>query len=156
MTWNKDYFSKIEFIIHIGNTAFGYFKCNLMMSELSYQECGNTGTIIFEHSQKLSEKELSNLLPYVLLSNFESYRQERIFLKDSKIVGFRDVFSITFKGYSQDGQALLTYEMAYVYKDWYNRPIDKLYSYISDTYFSDNKKERCFIAHGLMASVHPV
>lgn len=52
--------------------------------------------------------------------------------------------------------SILVYEMEFVYKEWYNRPIDKLYSFISDTYFSDFQNDRCFIAHGLMASVHPV
>lgn len=155
MIWTEDYFSKFEFIIHCGCEIFGHFECHLIMSELSYQECGNTGVIVFEHSQKLSEKELSKMLPYILLSDFERYRQDRIPLEKKKIVGVRDECSITFKGYSQNGQALLTYEMTYVYKDWYNRPIDKLYSYISDKYFSDNIKDRCFIAQGLMAGVLP-
>ena len=52
--------------------------------------------------------------------------------------------------------SILTYEMEFIYKDWYRRPIDKLYSFISDTYFSGFQNDRCFIAHGLMASVHPV
>lgn len=56
MIWTKEYFSKIEFIIHSGCEIFGYFKCNLINSELSYQESGNTGIIVFELSQKLSEK----------------------------------------------------------------------------------------------------
>ena len=47
-------------------------------------------------------------------------------------------------------------EAEFIYKDWYRRPIDKLYSFISDTYFSGFQNDRCFIAHGLMASVHPV
>ena len=45
--------------------------------------------------------------------------------------------------------------MEYVYKDWYNRPIDKLYNFISNTYFSDFQNNRCFIAQGLMAGVLP-
>lgn len=45
--------------------------------------------------------------------------------------------------------------MDYVYKDWYNRPVDSLYSFISDTYFSDFQNNRCFIAQGLMAGVLP-
>ena len=155
MAWTEDYFSKFEFIIHCGYENFGYFSCNLIINELSYQECGNTGFLVFEHSQRLSKRELSKMLPYILLSNFEHYRKERIPLEEDMLVGFRDEFSITFKGYSQDGQELLTYEMMYVYKDWYNQPVDKLYSYISETYFSKFQKERCFIAHGLMASVHP-
>ncbi|NQG96494.1 hypothetical protein HO675_00005 [Streptococcus suis] len=156
MIWNEHYFSKFEFVIHCGCEIIGCFKCNLIMSELSYQECGNTGVLVFEHSRKLTEKELTKLLPFIRLSDFERYRRDKIPLDEKKIVGIRDVFSITFKGYSQDGQPLLTYEMEFVYKDWYNRPIEKLYSFISDTYFSDFQNDRCFIAHGLMASVHPV
>ena len=156
MIWTKEYFSKIEFSIHSGCEIFGYFKCNLINSELSYQESGNTGIIVFELSQKLSEKNLSKLLKYTRLIDFEPYRKRKNTNKNDKIIGFRDNFSITFKGYSQDGQALLIYEMEYVYKDWYNRPVDNLYSFISDTYFSDFKNNRCFISHGLMASVQPV
>lgn len=155
MIWNENYFSKFEYIIHCGCEIIGHFECNLMMSELSYQECGNAGVIVFEHSRKLSEKELTKILPYICLSDYERYRRDRIPLEEKKIVGVRDVFSITFKGYSQDGQPLLTYEMEFVYKDWYRRPIDKLYSFISDTYFSDFQNDRCIIAHGLMVSVHP-
>lgn len=156
MIWTKEYFSKIEFIIHCGCEIFGYLECNLMNSELSYQECWNTGIIVFEHSQKLSDKSLSKLMNYTRLIDFEQYRNRNNSNKNDKVIGFRDVFSITFKGYSQDGQALLIYEMEYVYKDWYNRPIDNLYSFISDTYFSDFQNNRCFISHGLMASVQPV
>ncbi|WP_438830910.1 hypothetical protein [Streptococcus pluranimalium] len=156
MIWNENYFSKFEFVIHCGCEIIGYFECNLMMSELSYQECGNTGVIVFEYSHKLSEKELSKILPHILLSDFGQYRHDRIPFEEKKIVGVRDIFSITFKGYSQDGQPLLTYEMEFIYKDWYRRPIDKLYSFISDTYFLDFQNDRCFLAHGLMASVHPV
>lgn len=156
MIWTKEYFSKIEFIIHCGCEIFGYVECNLMNSELSYQECGNTGIIVFEHSQKLSDKSLSKIMNYTRLIDFEQYRNRNNSNKNDKVIGFRDVFSITFKGYSQDGQALLIYEMEYVYKDWYNRPIDNLYSFISDTYFSDFQNNRCFISHGLMASVQPV
>ncbi|HEL9634641.1 TPA: hypothetical protein U0K44_001509 [Streptococcus suis] len=156
MIWNENYFSKFGFVIHCSCEIVGYFECNLMMSELSYQECGNTGGIVFEHSRRLSEKELTKLLPYVCLSDYERYRRDRIPLEEKKIVGVRDVFSITSKGYSQDGQALLTYEMEFVYKDWYNRPIDKLYSFISEIYFSDFQNKRCFIADGLMTNVHPI
>lgn len=156
MIWTKEYFSKIEFIIHCGCEILGYLECNLMNSELSYQECGNTGIIVFEHSQKLSEKSLSKLMNYTRLIDFEQYRNRNNSNKNDKVIGFRDVFSITFKGYSQDGQALLIYEMEYVYKDWYNRPVDNLYSFISDTYFSNFQNNRCFISHSLMASVQPV
>lgn len=156
MIWTKEYFSKIEFIIHCGCEIFGYLEYNLMNSELSYQECGNTGIIVFEHSQKLSEKSLSKLMNYTRLIDFDQYRNRNNSNKNDKVIGFRDVFSITFKGYSQDGQALLIYEMEYVYKDWYNRPVDNLYSFISDTYFSNFQNNRCFISHGLMASVQPV
>lgn len=45
--------------------------------------------------------------------------------------------------------------MQYVYKDWYKRPVDKLYNYISNTYFSDFQNNSCFIAQGLMAGVLP-
>lgn len=155
MIWTKEYFSKIEFIIHCGCEIFGYLECNLINSELSYQECGNTGIIVFEHSQKLSEKSLSKLMNYTRLIDFEQYRNRNNSNKNDKVIGFRYVFSITFKGYSQDGQALLIYEMEYVYKDWYNRPVDNLYSFISDTYFSDFQNNRCFISHGLMAGVLP-
>ena len=72
-----------------------------------------------------------------------------------EIIRYSDAFSITLKGYSQDGLALLIYNMDYVYKDWYNRPVDSLYSYISDTYFSDFQNKRCYIAQGLMAGVLP-
>lgn len=156
MIWTKEYFSKIEFIIHCGCEIFGYLECNLMNSELSYQECRNTGIIVFEHSQKLSEKSLSKLMNYTRLTDFEQCRNRNNSNKNDKVIGFRDVFSITFKGYSQDEQALLMYEMEYVYKDWYNRPADNLYSFISKTYFSDFQNNRCFITQGLMASVHPV
>ncbi|HFI0055475.1 TPA: hypothetical protein ACGORU_001818 [Streptococcus suis] len=120
MIWNENYFSKFEFVIHCGCEIVGYFECNLMMSELSYQECGNTWGIVFEHSRRLSEKELTKLLPYVCLSDYERYRRDRIPLEEKKIVGVRDVFSITFKGYSQDGQALLTYEMEFVYNEMFS------------------------------------
>ena len=155
MTWTKEYFSKIEFIIHCGCEIFGYFECNLMNSELSYLECGNTGMIVFEHSQKLSEKVLSKLMKYTRLIDFEKYRKGNNSNKNDKVIGYRDAFSITFKGYSQDGQALLIYNMDYVYKDWYNRPVDNLYSFISETYFSDFQNNRCLIAQGLMAGVLP-
>ena len=155
MIWNKDYFSKIEFIIYCGCEIIGYFKCNLMTSELSYQESSNRGIISFEYSQKLSEKALSKLMKYTRLIDFEKYRKGSNSNKKGIIVGYRDVFSITFKGYSQDGQALLIYDMDYVYKDWYNRPVDKLYCFISDTYFSDFQNNQCFIAQGLMAAVLP-
>lgn len=156
MIWNENYFSKFEFVIHCGCEIIGYFECNLIMSELSYQECGNTGVLVFEYSRKLSEKELTKLLSFICLSDFERYRRDKIPLEEKKIVGIRDAFSITFKGYSQDGQPLLTYEMEFIYLDWNCRPIDRLYSFISDAYFSDFQNDRCFIAHGLMASVHPV
>lgn len=58
------------------------------MSELSYQECGNTGVLVFEHSCKLSEKELTKLLPFIRLSDFERYRRDKIPLEEKKIVGF--------------------------------------------------------------------
>ena len=45
--------------------------------------------------------------------------------------------------------------MEYVYKDWYKRPIDKLYNFISNTYFSDFQNNSYFIAQGLMAGVLP-
>ena len=99
MIWTKEYFSKIEFIIHCGCEIFGYFECNLMNSELSYQECGNTGMIVFEHSQKLSEKALSKLMKYTLLIDFEKYRKGNNSNKNDKVIGYRDAFSITFKGY---------------------------------------------------------
>lgn len=37
----------------------------------------------------------------------------------------------------------------------YKRPIDKLYNFISNTYFSDFQNNSCFIAQGLMAGVLP-
>lgn len=37
----------------------------------------------------------------------------------------------------------------------YTRPVDSLYSFISDTYFSDFQNNRCFIAQGLMVGVLP-
>ena len=155
MIWTKEYFSKIEFIIYCGCEIIGYFKCNLMTHELSYQESTNRGTFSFEYSQKLSEKSLSKLMHYTRLIDFEQYRVEKNSNKMDKVIGYRDSFSITFKGYSQDGQPLLIYKMEYVYKDWYNRPIDKLYNFISDTYFSDFQNSSCFIAQGLMAGVLP-
>ncbi|MGS4809910.1 hypothetical protein [Streptococcus sp. Z554] len=155
MIWTKEYFSKIEFIIYCGCEIIGYFKCNLMNSELSYQESGVTGRLSFEHSQKLSEKYLSKLMNYTRLIDFEQYRVGKNSNKMDKVIGYRDSFSITFKGYSQDGQPLLIYKMDYVYKDWYNRPIDKLYNFISDTYFSDFQNNSSFIAQGLMAGVLP-
>ena len=66
---------------------------------------------------------------YTRLIDFEHIEIGIIQIRMIRLSGFRDVFSITFKGYSQDGQALLIYEMEYVYKDWYNRPIDNLYSF---------------------------
>ena len=111
MIWTKEYFSKIEFIIHCGCEIFGYLECNLMNSELSYQECGNTGIIVFEHSQKLSEKSLSKLMNYTRLIDFDQYRNRNNSNKNDKVIWFRDVFSITIKGYRQDGKELLKYEM---------------------------------------------
>lgn len=73
-TWNENYFSKFEFIIHCGSEIFGYFSCNLITSELSYQECGTSGVIVFEHSQMLSKKQVSKLLPYIRIGDFEIYR----------------------------------------------------------------------------------
>lgn len=64
-TWIKDYFSKIEFVIHTFDENLGYMACNLLTSELSYQECGVTGVIVFEHSQVLSKKQVSKLLSYI-------------------------------------------------------------------------------------------
>ena len=52
-------------------------------------------------------------------------------------------------------QNLNLLSMEYVYKDWYKRPIDKLYNFISNTYFSDFQNNSCFIAQGLMAGVLP-
>ena len=155
MIWDKEYFSKFEFIIYCGCEIIGYFMCNLMTSELSYQESSNRGIISFEHSQKLSEKALSKLMLYTHLIDFEQYRTGNNSNKKDEIIGYRDVFSITFKGYSQDGSPLLIYKMEYVYKDWYKRPIDKLYNFISNTYFSDFPNNSCFIAQGLMAGVLP-
>lgn len=58
--------------------------------------------MVFEHSCKLAKKGLSKPLPCILLSNFDKYKHDKIPF-EKKIVGVRDVFSISFKGYSQDG-----------------------------------------------------
>lgn len=152
--WTEGYLSKFKFIINCGGENFGYMTCNLLTSELSYQEFGVTGVIVFEHSQPLSKKEVFKLLPYIRLSDFENYSHRLNAFFDSKVIGFRNAISITFKGYTHNNaHPLLVYEMNKVYEDWFKRPVDKLYNYISDIYFSDFKDERCFLAGGLMANV---
>lgn len=85
MIWNEKFFSKFEFLIHCGCEIIGHFECNLIMSELSYQECGNTGVLVFEHSRKLSEKELTKLLPFIRLSDCERYRLDKIPMEEKRL-----------------------------------------------------------------------
>ncbi|CQR24369.1 hypothetical protein BN1356_00718 [Streptococcus varani] len=154
MTWNESYFSKFEFKIHSGYETVAILLCDVINGELSFQQVGNTGMIIEDHAFHLKEKQLSKLYKYIQVDDFEVYRNKK-FGKKKDIVGYRDGIYITFRGISLDGKPILIYEMHYVYKDWYNSPADKLYDFISNTYFSDKKFKNCFISSGLMAFVCP-
>ena len=82
---------------------------------------------------------------YTHLIDFEQYRTGNNSNKKDKIIGYRDVFSITFKGYSQDGKPLLIYKMEYVYKDWYKRPVDNYTILSVIPIFLDFQNNSCFI-----------
>lgn len=56
--------------------------------------------IVFEYSQKLFEKVLFKFMKYMLFIDFEKYRKGNNLNKNDKVIGYRDVFLIIFKGYS--------------------------------------------------------
>lgn len=141
-----EYFSKIEFNIKApGNEPIAKFTCDLSTSELTYQEAGNTGAIVFEHQLTLTKWEKSGLLPHIRLSDFEVY------LKDSPTIQPQEhlKFPIIFKGYGNSGQVLLKREIKKISLLGDQEPIEILYNYISETFFSEFKKKRCYMAHPL-------
>lgn len=156
VSWTVDYFSKFEFTIRRGSVPIAILLCDVVNGELSYQEWRNTKTISYEYATKLIEKQVNKLLPYIKIVDFVKCRQHKWDFSDPKVVGYRDEMSITFRGISQDGQPMLIYDMAVLYKDWYNWPVDKLYDYLSKEYFSGKKESSCYIASGLMSSVCPM
>ena len=59
--------------------------------------------IVFEHSQKLSEKALSKLMKYTRLIDFEKYRNGNNSNKNDIVIGYRDAFSIIWTMFTRIG-----------------------------------------------------
>lgn len=143
--WTEEYFSKFEFRINVARQGNATLLCDVQNAELSYQEFSSDGELRFNVAVNLSEENLSELLPYIRVKDYEKCRHARFDFETKGVVAYRDTEEIIFRGISQDGKPLLKYNMVYIFKNNDQNPTENLYSYLANKYFAKKKYRRSLV-----------
>lgn len=138
------YFSKFEFTTYQISKQSGIVTdrivCNIPYKELSYQEFDRDGEVTYYFAHHLTDAEISKILPYIDIHDFEPFRNKEMNISDPHAKGYLDEFSMSFRGISDSSFSLIELPMDIVYDDAHTWPNQKLYDYISSVIFSEKPK----------------
>lgn len=100
--------------------------------------------VTFSYGIKLTEEQMTELLPYCNALDFEPFRDRKMNYNDKGMIGYRDEVDLRFRGISDSYLPLLELPMDYYYDEEHIWPSEKLYRYLLVKFFSDknNKKLR--------------
>lgn len=133
---------KFEFVAQ-GSINYAV-ACNTLQKELSYQEYDKKFNMIKNYGIHLKDNDMQELSEYINALEFEAYRNKNA--DDSKyIIGYRDEYSIYFRGVTDSQMPLIQLSVADIYKNGYEPPQHKLYDYILHKYFLDKKYKKTMI-----------
>ncbi len=109
---------------------------NTLSKELSFEQIGRNGKVIWSYAKKMCKSELDELLPYINALEYEPYRDIRDSMEDEGFCGYRDEYSLHFIGFTDSYLPLFWHDMTLLYRGKYIRPYEKLYQYLLKKYFS--------------------
>lgn len=139
------YYSKVEYTEVLD--CFTHQKritlLNLPMRELSYQVLEGVGQmqkVVFSYGMKLSEEQIKDLLPYCNALDFEPYRDKEMVMGDVGYIGYRDQANMYFRAITDSYLPKLELPMDYHYDEAHIWPSEKLYRYLVQTFFENNKR----------------
>lgn len=110
------------------------FKRQLIKSEPYEKE------VVFLYGIKLTDAQMKELLPYCNALDFEAYRNKEMSMDDPGYIGYRDEIHVEFSGITDSYIPKIDLPMSYYYDEIHIWPSEKLYRYLFETYFEDNKK----------------
>ncbi|MEG0794055.1 MAG: hypothetical protein RSD97_10630 [Lachnospiraceae bacterium] len=110
------------------------FKRQLIKSEPYEKE------VVFSYGIKLTDAQMKELLPYCNALDFEAYRNKEMSMDDPGYIGYRDEIHAEFSGITDSYIPKIDLPMSYYYDETHIWPSEKLYRYLLETYFEDNKK----------------
>ncbi|NLG05248.1 MAG: hypothetical protein GX567_15685 [Clostridia bacterium] len=114
----------------------GKTKKSLLESE-QYEE-----QVVFSYGVRLTEEQIEDLLPYCNAKEFDTYRNKKMSMSDEGYVGYRDEVTMRFCGITDSYIPLLELSMSYFYDEEHEWPSERLYRYLVQTYFNENKKTK--------------
>lgn len=98
--------------------------------------------IVFSEGIKITKEQMEKLLPYCNALDFEAYRDRKMSMDDEGYTGYRDEISTYFTAITNSYIPKLELPMCYYYDEEHIWPSEKLYRYLIQTFFENNKKFR--------------
>ena len=102
--------------------------------------------VVFSYGLELSEKDISNILPYCNALEFEPYRNKKQKMDQKGYLGYLDEAKMKFIGVSFSYLPIIELPMNYIYDDLYAWPHQLLYRAIYDHIISKNKELKKYIS----------
>lgn len=97
---------------------------------------------LFSYGIKLTDEQIENLLPYCNALDFEPFRNRKMTMSDNGYIGYRDEVNTKFKAITNSYIPLIKLPMDYYYDEQHIWPSEKLYSYLTKTYFENNPETK--------------
>lgn len=129
------YFTKVVF------QAYGALKyrvvLNIPRKELSYEKLTGDECVIWNYGIRLSEHQISQILPYVNVFDFEPFRnKEQSMAYEDGFHGYRDECEMDFVGISDSPVPKIELPMTVLYDAIHMWPNERLYQYLLKHYLS--------------------
>lgn len=118
-------------IIHYGK--------NGQTSVKVFADITNTN-VIDSRGIRLTDEEMTDLLPYCNAIDFEPYRGREMSMDDPGYRGYRDEITVTFTGITDSYIPKLDLPMDYVYDKKHEWPSERLYEFIYEKYIERLQK----------------
>ncbi len=137
--YGKEYSYDISYPARIVKNEKTNFQPKLFKTEQYEQE------VVFSYGIKLTDEQVSKLLPYCNALDFEPFRNREMSMKDDGYVGYRDEVQMRFRAITNSHIPLIELPMNYYYDEQHIWPSEKLYRYLLTTFFENNKKTEKWI-----------
>lgn len=114
-------------------------NCNLVMKELSYIFKNCIDEEINFIAIQLTYDDIELIKPYISVGDFEKYRNvSRHVSRDIVLLSYLDGWTMEFEGISESEIPIIRLSSDYYGYDM-QPPVEKLYKFLVDEYFSKNK-----------------
>ncbi len=127
------YFDFVKPAMMVNNCKTNY-KDILVADDLEEEE------VVFSFVEKLSDHQITELLPYCNAFDFEPFRDKEMRFDDEGYIGYRDGVRLYFRAITSSYIPMIELPMDCYYDEAHIWPSEKLYRYLIKTYFEKNKK----------------